>query len=519
MLWRILDDDSSGFATLNEFTHLIYRIELLTWPDLTGEQLATCVKKLNEAANYWHRSGGNWFKIFSEIDADDSGNISFDELLQCVRGPFPGLGQSSRDISEAEIQGMWKALDDNHEIEVHVAKFMGFMRYHGNEWHKYKKKHEEDRVHKEMSTQFQPGVQRRITAVSSKLSTCGFTDLRRVALTLEESMKASWSIRGVHTITTSTTHGTALGNWNRFFEDMKVSRAKKLTHVAFNRAIVDGLGCHCVTDTDLQVLWNYLAQGKKEIFARDIAAKMYRFELEDWPSKDDNGLREVVADMNAAAHRRHYPGTGVNWAKMYNLVDPSGAGHISYMHLKRLIRHAHTLSIPSEVISDNCVRALWKALDSNASGRIFQAEFMAFMRKYGPQAFKSSQPHIRRSWFGLCGAGNVKDEVPAAPQLSQAELCDVGKRLTVAVQAWLSTIHYSIPIGPGSPGLWSQLISFVSEGKNGRLRFAEFQAATMGTLHAGTSVSLDELRAFWHLVDDNASGEVSAEEIDSTIYA
>ena len=67
-----------------------------SWPQLAQ------VGVLNQAAHKWHRAGGNWcscsspvpigremrkllrFKIFNQIDADGSGNLSFDELVQCV---------------------------------------------------------------------------------------------------------------------------------------------------------------------------------------------------------------------------------------------------------------------------------------------------------------------------------------------------------------------------------------------------------------------------------------------------
>ena len=97
---------------------------------------------LNQAAHKWHRAGGNWcsrsspvpigrelrkllrFKIFNQIDADGSGNLSFDELVQCVetlaelpdatrlnasstmqevRGTYPCLRVPTRDVKEREL--------------------------------------------------------------------------------------------------------------------------------------------------------------------------------------------------------------------------------------------------------------------------------------------------------------------------------------------------------------------------------------------------------------------------------
>ena len=80
---------------------------------------------LNQAAHKWHRAGGNWcsrsspvpigrelrkllrFKIFNQIDADGSGNLSFDELVQCVEtlAELPDATKTQRKLDNA--RGPW----------------------------------------------------------------------------------------------------------------------------------------------------------------------------------------------------------------------------------------------------------------------------------------------------------------------------------------------------------------------------------------------------------------------------
>ena len=50
----------------------------------------------------------SWFKLFTLVDDDGSGKISFDELVRMVRGELQ-LGVA--EVSEHELKSVWLALD------------------------------------------------------------------------------------------------------------------------------------------------------------------------------------------------------------------------------------------------------------------------------------------------------------------------------------------------------------------------------------------------------------------------
>jgi len=538
MLWRHLDEDNSGLVCFNEFSLLLYRIELASWPNLSPESIYSCVQKLNSAANYWHRSGGNWFKIFTEIDADDSGYVSFEEFRQCVRGPFPGLRQNLSEISEIELLGMWKALDDHLDVEVSVAKFMTFMRQNAGTVVTEGKFFSCRRTLSHNPTKGR--YHRNLERAETRMLTCTRVQLREITCKLETAMKAQWSAMGVqHTVSTTNTHGTSLGNWTRFFEEQKISRARRITYDNLKAQILHKLGALStlnVTDADLKHLWKYLEETAQptrfsEITAKDMSAALYKLELENFPDMGEADLCRVVEEMNAAARRRFDPGSGANWANMCSLVDPSGTGHIGYMHMKSLIRHPGSLAMDSDLVSDLDIRALWKAMDRHVQGHVTSAHFMAFMRNH---SFNRGKPiHTQRqdlyaryqnnsqalhSSATFESSRDISAELMSAPQVPAARLCIVVKTLTAAVQSWLASRHQSAAVGPGCPGLWARLIKFAAKGEHGRLTFAELETAVTDELQMGQAVSSDELKAFWCLIDGNNSGEATAAEFDDAIY-
>ena len=88
-LWTEADHDASGEIEVQDFQRVAYELELSAWPDLLArnheQRLARVVKTLNDAADKWHRAGGNWFKVFKALDTDDSGKMGYEELLEVLR--------------------------------------------------------------------------------------------------------------------------------------------------------------------------------------------------------------------------------------------------------------------------------------------------------------------------------------------------------------------------------------------------------------------------------------------------
>eukprot|EP00439_Symbiodinium_sp_Y106_P056076 s1144_g7.t2 len=233
VFWRRLDEDNSGQASVEEFGRLMYKIELSQWPDLTDDEIWRVVGVLNQAAHKWHRAGGNWFKIFNQIDADGSGNLSFDELVQCVRGTYPCLRVPTRDVKERELQGLWKALDDTGSIEVPVHRFMVFMR----RW-------SADASFKEQK--------QRAPAKSSlpPVSERSGAEVRGVAQALERALSSYYIDKGYLSVASACEAAAWQGgakvndtacSWTRFFMEMDKDRSGRLSYGEFVRAVFSKL--------------------------------------------------------------------------------------------------------------------------------------------------------------------------------------------------------------------------------------------------------------------------------------
>merc|ERR1712232_1235032 len=107
-----------------------YRLEVSTWDDVPeGEgTLERVVARISDAAQLWHRCGGNWYKVFRIFDEDESGAICFDEFREIVRRPCPCLAISKKSVSDRDLKALWKVMDDDLSSYISVSEFMVFMR-------------------------------------------------------------------------------------------------------------------------------------------------------------------------------------------------------------------------------------------------------------------------------------------------------------------------------------------------------------------------------------------------------
>ena len=67
-----------------------------------------------------------WFKFFKEIDEDGSGRMMFDELLKMAR---VHLHLPETQVSDKQLQEVWRALDVDNSGFITAGEFGRFMRY------------------------------------------------------------------------------------------------------------------------------------------------------------------------------------------------------------------------------------------------------------------------------------------------------------------------------------------------------------------------------------------------------
>ncbi|CAJ1330951.1 unnamed protein product [Effrenium voratum] len=127
VLFAEADLDGSGEVSATEWSSMLYRLELSTWPTADEVNVPRAVATINRAAAKWYRAGDNWFKVFRLAD-QNSGRIDFNDFQGMVRQRTPGLGINKKKVSDQELKGLWRALDSNLSSDVRIQDFMVFMR-------------------------------------------------------------------------------------------------------------------------------------------------------------------------------------------------------------------------------------------------------------------------------------------------------------------------------------------------------------------------------------------------------
>ena len=161
-----LDDDRSGFITAKEFGHFMKKGEAgnssLTWKQraqqakrlqaeeviglltqekaamkgvikATDEEVMALSHQFNAAVARVSGSTANgdaampsWFKLFRFMDADGSGQVTFTEFRDLVRGEL--MYVSEKQLPDEKLKSLWKALDDDGSGYVGAKEFSYFMK-------------------------------------------------------------------------------------------------------------------------------------------------------------------------------------------------------------------------------------------------------------------------------------------------------------------------------------------------------------------------------------------------------
>jgi hypothetical protein len=64
--------------------------------------------------------------------------MSYEELKKVLRTGYPGLEVTTDQVTDNDIRGLWRGLDDDLSGEVSVQEFMIFFRRHGREHSMFK---------------------------------------------------------------------------------------------------------------------------------------------------------------------------------------------------------------------------------------------------------------------------------------------------------------------------------------------------------------------------------------------
>lgn len=392
LFFREVDHDRTGEASATEFASAAYRVQINTWPQLDDAGIARIMGILNAAANKWHRASGNWYKVFQASDEDESGSMSFDEMVSLFRKGYPGLSVPPSKISNDELRGFWRALDSTCMGRVTVFDFLVFMRNHGAELSMHKSSLEfrkKDVIEEDLG---QPADR-------------DDDDLRRIAQTLDRILSGYWNRRGIYV--------RAMEKWQRLLAEADVSNVRRFTFREIEYALCDkfkaarntafdgpmsaaakqkqlaqylqdgfvvwewGMG---VSHDDLYALWCKIDTDRfGQVTPEQWTVGIYRLWLDTWPDCSERVLIKAVGQISDAAMK--YVGKAKNWFKVFNIVS-HGSCSIDYDEFFKVVRRPlPCLAIPTSSLSNVELQGLWKAMDADRSGAVSENEFMVFMRR------------------------------------------------------------------------------------------------------------------------------------------
>ena len=83
------------------------------------------------------------------------------------------------------------------------------------------------------------------------------------------------------------------------------------------------------------------------------------------------------------------------WSKCFKQADTDDSGRIAFSEFTHLFRSRDGLAMSHDALSEDRLRALWKALDTDGSGQLSMGEFGAFMRRGEPAAARTAAEAAR----------------------------------------------------------------------------------------------------------------------------
>jgi len=89
-------------------------------------------------------------------------------------------------------------------------------------------------------------------------------------------------------------------------------------------------------------------------------------------------MAELSAILRDAHRATSPPWESPSWFKLFRRVDVNGSGLISFDEFAKMVRSL--LKLPTSLLSESRLEALWLALDADGSGLISSGEFGAFFK-------------------------------------------------------------------------------------------------------------------------------------------
>ena len=200
------------------------------------------------------------------------------------------------------------------------------------------------------------------------------------------------------------------------------------------------------------------------------------------------------------------------WYKLFLFMDEDKSGRISYHELSKMVRSY--LAIGKADLPEPKLRALWRALDEDASGFISAGEFGRFMKK-GDDKLETSTSRQRLIAKRLVENAAYRSQLDARVGRDvSSRLADVTAASDEDVTALAEQMTTSMAsLYPGQARAWVKLFKYIDTDLSGRIDFREFTKMCRDRLMlAPATLSEAQLQGVWKSVDSDSSGYVSLGE-------
>merc|ERR1719343_660323 len=85
----------------------------------------------------YHHSGiEGWYKVFLQCNMRTSVGMDFEFMTGLIRNLFPCLNIGPREISDSDIQGLWRSIDVNASGSLPMDVLLRFMKKYSRTGHR-----------------------------------------------------------------------------------------------------------------------------------------------------------------------------------------------------------------------------------------------------------------------------------------------------------------------------------------------------------------------------------------------
>lgn len=364
-------------------------------------------ERLNQQMDYLFRDpqSRGWFRLFSHMDDDKSGRISYREFIGMVREE---LKLSPSHEPESELQAVWRSLDADASGYISAGEFGRFMRLgeagNGVSWRDRLEARNRARA-EEVKADLHKRVGRDISVMLSQVDPAGEDQVIDMSARLNQQMDHLF-------------RDPQSREWFRLFAHMDDDKSGRIAYKEFVGMVREELKLTAaqMSEYALQQLWRaldadasgYISAGefgrfmrlgqpeqgiswRERVEARNRAvAVAKKREMEQRSGRDiadmlaqvqpasAQDVQEMSDRLNNQMNILIKDPKGRQWFKLFAHMDDDRSGRLTFKEFIGMVREE--LKLPNSLVPDSKLQQIWRALDEDVSGWINTGEFGRFMR-------------------------------------------------------------------------------------------------------------------------------------------